>query len=170
MKIFVIGQSGTGKTPIAAKISEALSFNHVKASEYFRKTFTGHSDDRNEFTKMITEYSAHVLKENPYVNIDYLKDKLQGNCVVEGVRNPIDFSNLFEFGKDKIIFLEYRNNPILKTDFENGLDIIESIMSWAQQQGIVSENDFIRIQFDQFFGPGSLEEQIEEFLDGTRTN
>ena len=165
MNIFVIGQSGTGKTPIAEKIAKEKNMNHIKGSEYFRESFQEQYEDRNEFTYQITQFSKNELKKNPYVNINYLKDKMN-NAVVEGLRNPIDFTNLFKFGEDKVIYLDYQNNPLNKTDFEDGLNIIENLLNWSINTGIIKKEDFIKISFDDFFGKNSLEEQVEELLNG----
>jgi len=163
MNIFIIGQSGTGKTPIAKLIAKEKGMNHIKGSEYFRKAFKTAYKDRNKFIKEITLFSKKELSKDPYININYLKDKL-GNAVVEGIRNPIDFTNLVCFKKDKIIYLEFTKNTLLRTDFEKGLDIIEDTCNWAIDSEIMKKEQFIKISFSCFYGEDSLEEKIKEIL------
>jgi hypothetical protein len=165
INIFVIGQSGTGKSPIANRISEAKELQLIKASEYFIESFKGYSEDRNEFIRLISQFSAEKLSEDPYVNINYIKEKIYNKpFVIEGIRNPIDFTNLFKFGKDKVIFLNYIDNKLSKSNFESGLDIILSIINWSKNIGIMSNEDFIQIDFNTFFGKDSLEEKINSLI------
>lgn len=167
MNIFVIGQSGTGKTPISKLIAEKKGMNHIKGSEYFREAFKGSSEDRNDFINLITLFSKKELSKDPYVNIKYLKKKIGTNDVIEGIRNPVDFSNLFKFGEDEVIYLDYKNNPLIKTDLEDGLDVIESLIKWAINTKLMKENQFKKITFSSFFEEDNLEEKIQEYIDGT---
>jgi len=166
MNIFILGVSGSGKTPIAKLISSKKNMNHISASEYFRKKFNKEFNDRNVFIKEITEFSKNELSKDPYLNIKYLKERLD-NCVIEGIRNPIDFSNLFNLKEDKVIFLNYKNNRLKKTNFENGLDIINNIIKWSIINNLMENKNFIYIEFECFFGKNSLEEKIKELLNGT---
>ena len=165
MNVFIIGQSGTGKSPIANKIAQAKDLQLIKASEYFRKSFKGHSEDRNEFIKLISQFSAEKLSEDPYVNVRYIQNKMNSKpFVIEGVRNPIDFTSLFKFGRDKVIFLNYEENSLDKSNFESGLDVILSLLTWSVNMGIMSNKDFIQIDFNLFFGKDSLEEKIDSVI------
>lgn len=167
MNIFILGQSGTGKSPIANKVSIAKNLELIKASEYFRESFKSTSDDRNEFIKLITQFSAEKLSEDPYVNVKYIQNKMNSKpFVIEGVRNPIDFTSLFTFGKDKVIFLNYLDNPLEKSNIEEGLDVILSLLNWTINMGIMSDKDFIKINFNEFFGKDSLEEKINLVIEG----
>ena len=39
MNLFIIGPSGTGKTPVAKYVADNLGFQLVKSSQYFREGF-----------------------------------------------------------------------------------------------------------------------------------
>ena len=164
MNIFLIGSSGTGKTPIATKIANYLGIKHVKASEYFRLGFSGEFDSRDYFNQKITEYSKHELSKNPRVNIEYLQDKINIPCVIESIRNPIEFTNLFDFKNDLVIYLNYSENKLLKTGFEKGIQLIENVCLWSIENKIMKEEQFVKVNFSQFFGENSLEFQIDQIL------
>ena len=161
MNVFIIGTSCTGKTPFAKKISKRLNLKHISASEYFRTSFNEKGSGK-DFIESITEYSKKKLQKNYRVNIDYIGSV--ENSVVEGIRNPIDFSNLFNFNKDKVVFLEYENQECGKTAFENGIEIIKEICLWSTDMGILPKENIKVYSYNNFYGKDSLEEKIEEFL------
>lgn len=163
MNIFIIGSSGTGKSPVAAKLAN-LGYKHIKASQYFREAFgkDQNSMDRNQFIREITEFSKAILEKDPLINVRYIKGNLDKLNVIEGVRNPIDFFNLYEPNSDKVIYLNYLNNELIKTDFESGIDIILSK---------VNKDNLITYEFKDFWGQNSLEEQLQKDIkNGTFRN
>jgi len=168
MNIFILGKSGVGKTPLAKHLAEVYHMNYVKASEYFRSTYHSKESDRNKFIQGITTYSQKELSNNYRVNIDYLSPL--HNSVIEGIRNPIDFSNLFDFNKDIAIFLNTQNE-LLSTSFENGIYCIQSILKWSVSQNITPSDHVISYSFDSFYGKeNSLEYIIKELSNGTLRN
>ena len=142
--------------------------NYVKASTYFRSTYKSNESDRNKFIQGITKYSQTELSKNYRVNIDFLSPL--NNSVIEGIRNPIDFSNLFNFNKDIAIFLDTQNE-LLNTSFENGIDCIQSLLKWSVSQNITPSEHIISYSFSSFYGKeNSLENIIKELSNGALRN
>ncbi len=173
MKIFIIGISGTGKTPVATKIAAALNLTHIGASEYFRANFKKqNSEDRNSFITEITDYSLSELQKDLFVNAKYLKEKTNGlDCVIEGIRSPIDFQELYDPSNDTVIFLDYNNYEdeykIKKTNFEIGINVIKDYIKWLKINKLINGKKIHYWKYSEFFGKDSLETKIEEFLNGT---
>jgi len=167
MNIFIIGSSGTGKTPIAKKISEALNMKTVKASEYFRIKFNDAKipfKNRDDFISKITKFSQQILKDDYNININYIKNQMSVSCVIEGIRNPIDFTNIFNFNNDIVIKLNYTKNNLKITEFEDGIDIIGRVCEWAIINKIMPSENMKDFTYDEFFGVNSLEEQVKKFI------
>ncbi len=173
MKIFIIGISGTGKTPVAAKISANLGIEHIGASEYFRNKFKKqNSEDRNNFIEEITSFSLNELQKDLFINANYLKEKVNNiDCVIEGIRSPIDFQFLYKPGEDIVIFLDYNDScedyRIKKTTFETGINIIKDYLKWLVNNKLILKEKIHYWKYSDFYGDNSLESKIEEFLNDT---
>lgn len=132
--IFVIGPSKTGKTPLADRLAASLGFARVSGSEWVRTQFKP-GPDPSTFLADITAYSQQELQRNPDVCVDFIFQKYnlvgKGGFVIEGLRNPRDFMLLFRPERDLVLFLDYYNNPVTPTDFEEkGIRLISSTVSW----------------------------------------
>lgn len=154
MNVFIIGTSRTGKSTLSEIFFDS-GYNVIKASEYFRKSFKYTEDyfkDSNEFIHAITEFSKKELQKNPYVNIDYIKNNFSflDKNVIEGIRNPIDFSSLFNASEDIVIILKKVGGNISSTDFEEGIDIIENYMKWGINNLIIKPCQLEVIEFSSY--------------------
>jgi len=129
-----MGQSRTGKTPLSARIAAALEMTHIQASEWVKKRFDGTPyTDRNAYVQAITRFSIEELQREPYACVAYIdhRNDLRRDCVVEGIRNPHDFVHLFDPRADVAVLLNHVGNPVTRTAFESGLDVIaEYLRSW----------------------------------------
>jgi cytidylate kinase len=114
VKVFVIGASGVGKTPMATHLAARCGLAHVRASAWARAGFPGTApaptaslEERAAFVEAITAWSTAELARDPWVSIDHLAvtADLSAPCVVEGVRNPLDFIHLYDPRGDVVIWL-----------------------------------------------------------------
>ena len=143
MKVFVLGTSGVGKTPMATQLSARLGLAHVKASAWARAGYPGpavaadaDADARAAFVAAITAWATDALAADPWVSIDHLaRDADLRACVIEGIRNPLDFVHLFDPRKDVVIWLAAAGGPA-PTAFERGLDVIAAYLAWQAQAGL----------------------------------
>ncbi len=176
MKIFVIGQSGCGKTPFAENIARLLPFAHITSSAWVRSRFRSRAPDesRDSYIAAITEFSIEVLRNDPLACVSYMQahHDLTKNCVVEGVRNPLVFFQLFDPRQDIVVFLRYEHNPFQKTAFEEGVDVIAHYIDYAKKIGLIGADRSITYTFGRFFvkdplpqngSKGSLEGYIGDF-------
>ena len=60
---------------------------------------------KQEFTEAITKFSLDINRKDPYIVSRYLRtsNNLDQNCIIEGIRNPNDFFELFDIANDKVI-------------------------------------------------------------------
>lgn len=133
MKIFVIGYSRTGKTPLAKMLADTLGFEHISGSVWIKQAlkesdFEGMS--KQEAIDYMTSESMRYLKANPDTAANVLVSQVAyfggENTIVEGLRNPRDFRALYDSREDVVIYLE-REGFGPATDFERlGVEAIRA--------------------------------------------
>lgn len=162
MKIFVLGSSQTGKSTITRYLCEKFNMTHIQSSTMIRNTFPFKEEDYNnkqEFINAITKYSIELNIKKPNIVSDYIKKNYDlNNVIIEGIRNPNNFHQLFDITKDKVIYLDYLNNTIEKTNFEKGLEVIINYLEWNLSLNILDKD---KVSFIKYKTYEELEEKIK---------
>ena len=139
MKIFIIGYSGVGKSPFASLLCRRYpQAQHIKAGEWVRSQFS-----TNATAQEMAEFSAQKLKENINICVDFIREKYvfsqNSISIIEGIRNPYDFMQLFDPKKDMVIFVN-RKNTFASSYFElQGTNTIYSYLSFLASTRIIQE-------------------------------
>ncbi|MEZ4402987.1 MAG: hypothetical protein R3B06_23395 [Kofleriaceae bacterium] len=154
MKIFVLGASATGKTPMATALAAALGLAHVRASAWVRERFPGRAagadaGSRQAFVEAITAFATRRLVDDPWVSAVALRDAVaaSGPCVIEGIRNPLDFVHLYDPRRDVTVWLEHLASELSPTAFERGLDVIASYLDWQAAAGLADAGPTRRMRY-----------------------
>ena len=107
----------------------------IKASEFFRKEFSrrnGMKKNKGEsFVKEISEMSREILSKDPEVNINYILSKNitdKGKIIIEGIRNPYEFSRFFRVNEDMVVILNRKDLKEEKNIFASGVEIIQKML------------------------------------------
>lgn len=152
--IFIIGDTKCGKTTLAKKIAEKLNFKHISASQIIRDGFTGNKESPT-FTKEITDYSIEKLKLNPnYIINDLAKKHIGlGGFVIEGCRNPRDFSSLFSYNDDYVISITNYSASDPQPFEKYGLIAIRAIIDFYEKTTLLNSNNIFRIVMAYVDGP-----------------
>ena len=155
MKVFIIGATKSGKTTLAEKLSKKYDFKHIKASALIRDIFPKNESDfksKQEFTEAITKFSLDINRKDPYIVSRYLwtSNNLDQNCIIEGIRNPNDFFELFDIANDKVILLKHENSDLKETEFEKGIEIIKDYLLWNLRVEIIHPKRFHEIRFEDY--------------------
>jgi len=175
-KTFIIGISGSGKTTLAKKLAEARKVPCISASECLADVPLPPGCSRQERAEYLSDYTTNILRQNPGFCSDYLHKKYGSvfnssinrcSAIIEGIRNPYDFMRLFRpEQEDEVISIEYKYNTCTKTDFEQGLDTIDSYLTWMVNNEIIGPWQYQRISFDRFTDQekqNHLERSLQEF-------
>jgi hypothetical protein len=143
VKVFVLGRSGAGKTPMASHLAGALGVPHLRASAWARDAFPlePSSMERQAFIDAITAFSVEALRRDPWISVDHLARHadLGAPCVIEGVRNPFDFVHLYDPRVDASVWIEHTATTLEATELERGLDVIAGYLDWLARAGIRDE-------------------------------
>jgi hypothetical protein len=152
MKIFILGRTGSGKTPLARMLSACLDMAHIGGSEWVRARFKADPGlDRVAFTEAITAFTAEEVRREPSVCTDFIRRKydLSKPCVIEGLRSPHDFVKLFDSSRDAVVFLERYDNDLPATAFErDGIRLILSYVRFLLDRGLMAKDPERVIELD----------------------
>ena len=159
MNIFVLGLTKTGKTTIAGRVAKKLSYELVSGSTWVKSRYVpppGVVVGSPDYLRDITNYSCSQLASNPNVCVDYIHAHHcveEGFLVIEGLRNPRDFTLLFRPDEDLLILLNYPNNPIVPSDFErHGVRVIRDTVEWMTSTGILDPSRVLKINLGGLHG------------------
>lgn len=139
-RLFVVGGSGTGKTPLARNVAAAYGVPHISASDWVRRLFPSEpGQDRQAHIEAMTRFSLEALAANPLACLEDLgrHHALSLPCVIEGMRNPSDLVRTFDPRADRCLSLRLEGNPLQPTTFESGLEVIDSYLRWLIAAGLM---------------------------------
>jgi GTPase SAR1 family protein len=152
VKIFILGTSQSGKTTLAKAICQQLPLQHVSASTWIRKHFHENTQDKQTLIASMTAFATQKLKLNPFACIEELQKKYDLNqpSVIEGIRNPFDFANLFDPNTDRVIRITYKNNKLQPTEFEKGLEVVDDLLTWMINNQMMTDTQVLNLDFEHF--------------------
>ncbi len=152
MKTFILGRSGTGKSPFAQQVAAATGMAHVSASRWVRERFPKTRfdyDTRQQFVDAITAFSQARLREDPNVCVDFIttNEPIADRVIIEGIRNPRDFALLFDPKHDEVVLLDHSPADLVPTAFEGGLAVIERYLTWMVDTGLIDDTRIVRYRY-----------------------
>jgi hypothetical protein len=179
MKVFVLGTSYSGKTPVAARLGAVLGIPVYSAGKWARRVFGQERETMADYVREVTEWSLARLREDFKCGLTALCSEadLSRPNIIEGERNPYDFVQLFDPAEDLVIGLAHTQNPIPATTFELGLDVIWSYLDWLLENRFIQGWQSRRYNFDCLYVSQkvtpvwtSLEERMDEIVCNARND
>lgn len=149
--IYIIGQTNTGKTTLAKRLSEKTG-RKVISSSSFLDDVDCEGLSKEARAQKLSEESLRRLRINPDIAAKHIRSQITGPSIIEGIRNPNDYVRLVE-ASDFVFFLQKANSSPA-TYFEVfGLAAILQIAKFNHEMGLMS--NFHVMEFDAFIGPCS---------------
>lgn len=141
--IWIVGATRSSKTALAQGLQEACAGFHLTSTgDYFREQYGEEDTYSREFVFNISANSANCLGSSPSCHLDYLEDKIQKAgkpFIIEGERNPFEFSQLYNPKQDMVFFLTRLDIPVYNTTIERGISVIEQQVRWAVSNNIAPD-------------------------------
>jgi hypothetical protein len=164
MNTFLIGLRRSGRTTLAQAICQDKSYQHISTAwfqEGFRKPKDGETDQH--FLDAYYQYFSQTLQEKPRAVVDVVKSALevfQGNhCIIDGIQSPRDFTELFDYNRDMVIFLNRIDAPVAR-EFESiGVSVIRDYCFWLASSGLLKRKQWHEYNFKI---PGEESDFIKE--------
>lgn len=156
MKIFIIGLPESGRTTVAKALCQTHNLKHIHAASWIKSTFRDQrSDERSE--PYLDEYHSwftNRLKNNPNIILDHVNASMAGysdkesNFMIDGIFSPKDFTQLFDYNEDIVIFLNRTNNNAEYKDYENiGVSVIKDYCFWLSSANLLPRNRWMEYNF-----------------------
>jgi hypothetical protein len=156
MKIFIVGLPQSCRTTVAKSIAGDLNINYIDAMSWVRSTFRGikEGEHPHQYEDDFQQYLTKRLLVNPWFITDHVCDMMKvigasdNDFVIDGVASPRDFTYLFDYEKDIIVFLNRTDNDNEYRDHENiGTSVIRDYCFWMSAAGVLSKQRWMEYNF-----------------------
>lgn len=156
MKIFIIGLPKSGRTTVAKALVEALGYEYIDATGWVRSTFRDRKEGEhpNQYEDEYQSYLTKRMNVNPWFVSDHVYEMMKvsgkddANFVIDGIASPKDFTALFDYREDIVVFLNRTDNDHEYRDHENiGTSVIRDYCFWMSSAGIVNRSRWLEYNF-----------------------
>lgn len=168
MKIFIVGLPRSGKTTVAKAIVEDAGFQYIDAMSWVRAGFRSPNvgEHIHQYEDEYQQYLTKRMQVNPWFIIDNVHEMMKVNgdaetiFVIDGVSSPKDFTALFDYREDIIVFLNRTDNEHEYRDHENiGTSVIRDYCFWMSAAGLLNRPRWIEYNFRI---PGEPNDHVKE--------
>jgi len=150
-KVFILGLPSSGRTTIAKTLQ---GYTYIDTYSWIKSTFRSKKQDENRATydESYHNYLSLRLKANPNLFIDNCKDSIRvlasDKVVLDGINNPRDFAELFNYNNDTVVFLNRNDNESDFKDYENiALTVMRDYCFWLSSIDLLPKTRWIELNF-----------------------
>ncbi len=156
MKIFIVGLPKSGRTTVSQAIAKAHGWEYIDAMSWVRSTYRDPKEGEHphQFEDEYQQYLTKRMMVNPWFVSDHVYEmmKVGGTddtiFVIDGIASPRDFTTLFDYREDIVVFLNRTNNEYEYRDHENiGTSVIRDYCYWMSAAGVISKQRWIEYNF-----------------------
>lgn len=156
MKIFVVGLPKSGRTTVSKAVAEAHGWEYIDAMSWVRSTFREPKEGEHphQYEDDYQQYLTKRMIVNPWFVSDHVYEmmKVNGNddttFVIDGVASPKDFTSLFDYRQDIVIFLNRTDNEHEYRDHENiGVSVIRDYCTWMGSASLLNKERWLEYNF-----------------------
>lgn len=162
MKIFLMGLPGSGRTTVA-KSFDSTTYKVIDAFTWYQKAFD--IDSLNE--EQAADLISNQLKINPLLFINKIKDDIAlfnqvdkvNNFVIDGIKSPRDFIDLFDYNKDYVVFLNRIDNNFQYKDHDTiAISVMRDYCYWLSSADLLPKDRWLEFNFKI---PGEVSDTVK---------
>jgi len=155
MKIFILGMPESCRTTVAKALCQEQGFTYIDSYSWIKNSFRPQRSNEHpeQYLDEYHHWYLNRLKEKN-LNIDFINGIIScyqkdSNWVIDGINNPHDFTNLFDYNKDFVVFLNRTDNQDSKSkDYESiGISVIRDYCFWLSSAGLLSKHKWYEYNF-----------------------
>lgn len=166
MNIFIIGLPKSGKTTVAKALCQDGRFEYIDSASWLKATYRAPKDNEHEqqYEESYHNYLINRLKIDPSLTSKNIQATMASypnsfEFVIDGIINPKDFTQLFNYNEDIIVFLNRINNEAVCQDYQNiGASVIKDYCFWMASAGLLEKKRWIEYNFKI---PGEENDQVK---------
>jgi len=156
MKIFIVGLPKSGRTSVAKALVEAHDWEYIDAMSWVRSTFRPLKEDehQHQYEDDYQQYLTKRMMVNPWFVSDHVYEMMKVNgqddavFIIDGVASPKDFTALFDYRQDIVVFLNRVDNDHEYRDHENiGISVMRDYCTWMSSAGILNKERWLEYNF-----------------------
>jgi hypothetical protein len=154
MKIFIIGLPRSGRSTVANAIAEEQGYHYIDAVSWVRSTFRDPKEQEhpNQYEDEYQQYLTNRMVINPWFVSDRIQDMMNDSgdtiFVIDGISSPKDFTALFDYRQDIVVFLNRTDNEHEYRDHENiGTSVIRDYCFWMTSAGLITKHRWLEYNF-----------------------
>jgi adenylate kinase family enzyme len=160
MKVFIIGLPGAGKTTAAKNMCEKLGSIYLDPDACIRHTFREPNENESiqQYMDLYNEYINQRLVIDPDLIIKSITDIIKvhpiiygsenDQFIIDGISNPRDFIQLFDYTKDLVVFLNRMDNEMEYRGVQNiSLSVMKDYCLWLASSNLLSKDRWFEFNF-----------------------
>lgn len=153
MNIFIVGLPVSGRTTVAKTISNNLGFFYIDSASWLKSTFRDQNVEESDqqYTESYNTYLVNRLKLDPDLFSRNIKDIIKSSndtFIIDGLLNPRDFIQLFNYNEDVVVFLNRTDNEAEYKDNENiAISVIRDYCFWVASLKLLSRERWMEFNF-----------------------
>lgn len=156
MKIFIIGLPESGRTNVAKALCQSEGYGYIHATLWVKSTFREKKIDEKPqlYHDEYHSWFTNRLLNHPQMISDNIIDSMSAydstinHFVIDGVVSPKDFTLLFDYNKDVVVFLNRIDNQSDYKDYENiGVSVIKDYCFWLASADLLPKTRWLEFNF-----------------------
>jgi len=156
MKIFIVGIPKSGRTTVSKALVKALGYEYIDAMSWVRSTFRAPKEGEHphQYEDEYQHYLTKRMMVNPWFVSDHVMEMMKVSekedavYVIDGILSPKDFTALFDYREDIVVFLNRTDNLHEYRDHENiGTSVIRDYCFWMSAAGVLTKARWLEYNF-----------------------